>query len=309
MAAVSMFETSSRRRLLVSKERTIMFGRNLIGAIAHSLAMFITIAGAQAFDESKYPDWSGQWTKPSQSDPGNPWDPTKPWGLRQEAPLTPDYQAVFEASIADQALGGPGNNFRVTCLPVGVPRVMTLAGPMEIVMTPKLTYLLFSFSMPRRIYTDGRDWPKSTDRDGEPGLDGYSIGKWIDEDDDGRYDRLDVETRNFDGPRALESSGLPMHEDNQTIVREKIYLDKTNKNFLIDEITIIDNAFTRPWTVIKRYQHHADVRWVENVCEKNNDNILIGKDSYLLSVDGYLMPVKKDQPPPDLRYFKPIPKQ
>jgi len=28
-----------------------------------------------------------------------------------------------------------------------------------------------------------------------------------------------------------------------------------------------------------------------------------GKENYLLSADGYLMPVKKDQPPPDLRYF------
>jgi hypothetical protein len=30
----------------------------------------------------------------------------------------------------------------------------------------------------------------------------------------------------------------------------------------------------------------------------------IGKDDYFASGDGYLMPVKKDQPPPDLRYFK-----
>jgi hypothetical protein len=249
-----------------------MLFRCLLAIIAQSTILFVTPA-ALAFDESKYPDWSGQWTKPSQSDPGNSWDPTKPWGLRQQAPLTPEYQAVFEASIADQALGGPGNSFSVTCLPFGMPRVMTLAHPMEIVITPKVTYVLFAASMPRRIYTDGRDWPKSTDRDGEPGFDGYSIGKWIDENGDGRYDRLEVETRNFDGPRALESSGLPMHEDNETIVKESIYLDKTNKGVLIDEITTIDHAFTRPWTIIKRYQNHADPRWAEHVCTKSNDNI------------------------------------
>jgi len=28
----------------------------------------------------------------------------------------------------------------------------------------------------------------------------------------------------------------------------------------------------------------------------------------MLSADGFLMPAKKDQPPPDLRYFKQSPK-
>jgi hypothetical protein len=32
--------------------------------------------------------------------------------------------------------------------------------------------------------------------------------------------------------------------------------------------------------------------------------VFIGKDGYYVSADGYLMPIKKDQPPPDLRYFK-----
>jgi hypothetical protein len=32
--------------------------------------------------------------------------------------------------------------------------------------------------------------------------------------------------------------------------------------------------------------------------------VQIGKDAYFLSADGLLMPVKKDQAPPDLRYFK-----
>jgi hypothetical protein len=32
---------------------------------------------------------------------------------------------------------------------------------------------------------------------------------------------------------------------------------------------------------------------------------VIGKDDYFLSSDGLLMPAKKDQGPPDLRYFKP----
>jgi hypothetical protein len=37
---------------------------------------------------------------------------------------------------------------------------------------------------------------------------------------------------------------------------------------------------------------------------EENPHLRIGNDSYMLSADGLLMPAKKDQPPPDLRYFK-----
>jgi hypothetical protein len=43
---------------------------------------------------------------------------------------------------------------------------------------------------------------------------------------------------------------------------------------------------------------------MEQDCNENNVNIVIGKENYFLSADGFLMPAKKDQAPPDLRYFK-----
>src|SRR5262244_3117511 len=67
-------------------------------------------------------------------------------------------------------------------------------------------------------------------------------GKWIDEDGDGRYDTLEIETRGFKGPRAIDISGIPLHEDQQTVVKERLYLDKADQNLLRNEITIIDNA-------------------------------------------------------------------
>jgi hypothetical protein len=36
---------------------------------------------------------------------------------------------------------------------------------------------------------------------------------------------------------------------------------------------------------------------------ENNPHVEIEKQGYMLSADGFLMPAKKDQPPPDLRYF------
>jgi len=102
--------------------------------------------------------------------------------------------------------------------------------------------------------SDGRGFPTNQ----EPTFAGYSIGKWIDTDGDGKFDVLEVETRNFKGPRVYDSSGLPLHRDNQSVFKERIYLDKADPNLLHDEITVIDNALTRPWTVDKRFIRDAN---------------------------------------------------
>jgi hypothetical protein len=87
-----------------------MLYRKLIGAIALA-ALAMPIVSAQAFDESKYPDLTGQWNRRIVPGlPGQPsFDQTKPWGFGQEAPLTAEYTKVMEDSLADQAQGGHGN--------------------------------------------------------------------------------------------------------------------------------------------------------------------------------------------------------
>jgi hypothetical protein len=114
-----------------------------------------------------------------------------------------------------------------------------------------------------------------------------------------------VETRNLKGPRSYDSTGLPLHRDNQTVIKERIYLDKADANTLYDEITVIDHALTRPWTITKKYLRNVEKYpvWRETVCAENNHHVVIGTENYFLSAEGYLMPAKKDQPPPDLRYF------
>ena len=101
--------------------------------------------------------------------------------------------------------------------------------------------------------TDGRDWPKGF----EATFAGYSLGKWIDTDGDGRYDVLEVETRDLKGPRAYDGTGLPLHEDNQTVIKERLYTDKADPNIIINEITTIDSALMRPWTAVKKYRRVA----------------------------------------------------
>ena len=236
----------------------MLFRRSaLTVALAAALCAAWTVAFAA--DDSKYPEWRGQWRRPPGV--GIQWDPSKPLGPAQQAPLTAEYQKVFEASMADQRAGGQGGDPTYTCIPPGMPRAMTVVFPMDIIVLPEATYILIEYSnMIRRIYTDGRDWPK----DAEPAFLGYSIGKWVDEDGDGKYDVLEVETRNMTGPRSVDASGLPMHVDNETAVKERIYLDKSNRDLLINEVTTFDKALTRPWTVTKKYVRETkNVMWFE----------------------------------------------
>jgi len=153
--------------------------------------------------------------------------------------------------------------------------------------------------MPRRVHTDGRDWQKEI----APAFNGNSIGKWVDTDGDGQYDLLEIETRGFKGPRVYDPSGIPLHRDNQSIIKERIALDKSDANVMRNEITTIDNALTRPWTVTKIYRRQRNHVMSTSDCNEYNQHVTIGKEIYMLSADGLLMPQKKDQPPPSLRYF------
>jgi hypothetical protein len=179
------FSSASHREIAITG-RIAMLYRSSIWAVSIALAAVLLMAtgGAQASDSAKYPDWKGAWERwvppvsiVSPSDLRTPggqpgFDQTKPWGRGEEAPLIPEYQKVLEDSIADQARGGQGNNFdRARCLPTGMPHMMTF-GPLEFTVTPETTYILIENPRDyRRIFTDGRDWPKWI----EPTYVGYSM--------------------------------------------------------------------------------------------------------------------------------------
>jgi hypothetical protein len=110
------------------------------------VALCIPIAGAVA-EDSKYPDLKGQWNRTF----------VPRWTTGEEkAPLTAEYQKVYEANLADMANGGPGNVPSWYCLPQGMPMMMNAYDPMEVVVTPETTYILISHvnDSYRRIYTD-----------------------------------------------------------------------------------------------------------------------------------------------------------
>jgi len=275
--------------------------RGSICVVLLAAALTAAPAAAQVADLGKYPNLKGQWVRP----PGSP----NNWlQLAGPPPLTPEYQKLWEEIKADLKAGGPGNWPSTFCIPAGMPAMMSLYDPGEIIVTPETTYVLISHNDDsyRRIYTDGRDWPAEA----APTFAGYSIGKWIDEDGDGKYDVLEVETRFLKLPRSYDITGVPFHSDGQAVIKERIYLDKADPNLLHDEITVIDHALTRPWVKKQKATRNRDPRpvWLSDVCAENNPHVRIGDEPYYLSADGKLMPSKKGQQAPDLGYFNPTKK-
>ena len=249
----------------------------------------VVFAAIPAFAQTamKYPDWSGQWERIGSLN----WPP-EGYEKAGPAPLTPEYKAIYDRNLELRAQGILAGDPPATCLPPGMPRVMKMSFPMEIVVTPKITYIIADWeSQVRRIYTDDRDWPKYI----LPEFNGYSIGRWHDENKDGVYDMLSIETRGIKGPRSIDSTGVVLHENDKTIVHEEIRrIDATT---IEDKITTIDDAFTKPWTIQQRYRYNDKPVWVEYVCAEGNRHVKLGDEWYFLNdAEGILEPTREGQP-------------
>src|SRR4051812_30587514 len=97
-------------------------------ALAVGLALISAVASAQ--DERNYPDFTAQW---SRAPAGGQWDPSRPGGLRQQAPLTPEYQALLEAAVKEIVTGDQQFNVQARCYPSGMPRLMIAYEPLEFI--------------------------------------------------------------------------------------------------------------------------------------------------------------------------------
>jgi hypothetical protein len=244
---------------------------------------------ARAAEGVSYPDWSGQWVRIG----GSQFDPARAPARGQEAPLTEEYRSRFEALLRKPPADGVDNSPTALCTPPGMPRAMIAELPMEILIRPGTVYVMLSYLGGfRHIFTDGRSWPAEI----EPGFDGTSIGRW-------QGTELLVETRGLNGPRSFDASGLPLHDDNETLVTERIFLDPADPDMLHDEITTIDHALTRPWQVTRSYRRVRDAAWPEHVCAEEHQRIAIGGEIYTIGSAGRLEPMRAGQPAPDLRYF------
>ena len=203
-------------------------------------------------------DFTGIWENRG----GIGWQQGIPPGAKQNPPLTPEYRKIFERHIANAAAGHPTGDPTAGCLPQGMPRIMTMTYPMEIMMNERQVNIFAEWNgQTRRIFTDGRPLPP--DDEVEVTFNGTSVGHW-------EGDVLVATTVGMRPETNLESSGLP-HSDALT-VKERLWLE--SDTVLKDEITLVDaKAFTKPWTVTKAYHRAAPgAELIEYVCLENQRN-------------------------------------
>jgi hypothetical protein len=201
-------------------------------------------------------DFNGIWINQG----GIGWTPGIPPGAEQKPPLTAQYARIFERHLANAAAGNPTGDVTASCLPPGMPRVMTMTYPMAITMAADHVMIYAEWQeQVRRIFTDGRPLPA----DPEPTFYGESVGHW-----EGNI--LVSTAYGFRADTNMEASGLP--KSDKAIAYERIWL--ADDDTLRDEFTLVDPvAFTKPWTVTKTYKRAPpDFRLMPYVCLENNRN-------------------------------------
>jgi len=164
-------------------------------------------------------------------------DPTKPPGLGQQAPLTPEYQAIFEATLKDRASAGS----RRPDQPVPAARPAADDGaifPVEFVVTYR-SHLLHDRLHDVAPHLHRR--PRLA-KDLLPSFNGYSIANGSTPTATAATTCSKSSPAASKSPRTFEGSGLPLHRDGESVITERIFLDKADENLLHDEVTVIDHA-------------------------------------------------------------------
>src|SRR5436190_624512 len=93
-------------------------------------------------------------------------------------PMTPWAQARFDAAIptlGPRVIAGKENDPILRCNPDGIPKLLGVPQPFEIIQIPDRIIMFFEHNRHwRTIWTDGRKLPDDPD----PSWMGYSVGRW-----------------------------------------------------------------------------------------------------------------------------------
>ena len=168
-------------------------------------------------------------------------------------PLTPAAKALYEQHLAAAAHGDRSFDGVTRCLPPGLPRLMLMSEPFEILQRPKAMYFIHQLNrLPWRAYF-GEKLPEDPD----PLWLGYSVARW-----DGAT--LIVESTGFYDSTVLDDSGLPHSTALRLIEQYRLSADGKHLEALF---TIDDpKTYTRPWTAKAEYVRRPGLEIREEFC-------------------------------------------
>ena len=180
---------------------------------------------------------------------------------KMNPPYKPEWMAEFDAHRKKVAETGVNDGDPTAgCLPPGMPRMMSVVYPMEILLTPgQVTIITEWMGQIRRVYTDGRKHPEDPDAT----YVGHSIGHWD-------KDTLVIDTVAMKGDTRIDQTGMKHSDQIHVIERMRLLDPQTLENQLTLEDPV---AFTQPWTVSRTFRRaKAGEEMREFVCLENNRN-------------------------------------
>jgi len=266
-----------RRRSHNSKRDDIMINNN---RSAKSMGFVIKLAAALSITAMSYGAIAA---KPDERLSGV-WRIKQPIGAvrsldGKELPLNADAARIYREHLADRKRGDTSFDATTWCASAGMPRMLFIDSPFEIVVRPNYVAFLHEWNWWARIVylkgalsaepaagaapvgppppANGRPMLDLSAGSNLPGPMGFSEGHW-------EGDTLVVETTRLSDLTLIDGAGVP-HSDALKLT-EKLKLRSPNE--LQDRIRIEDqNTFTQPWeTVVTYLRQPTDTQIQEDVC-------------------------------------------
>ena len=218
--------------------------RKTLTFLAAGVALAALPALAQA--QAGHPNFTGVWTVTPYSGALKPTD-GKP------IPFKPEMKAAYDKHVAAAKAGDKSWDPAKECLPEGLPRIMTINEPFEIMQRDKAVYFVSQNRVPWKAFF-GEQLPTDPD----PFYMGYSVAKW-------QGKTLVLDSAGFRDITMLDDRGIPHTEQLHLTTSFKLGPDgKTmTATYTIDD----PGAFTRPWTAKASFvKKPASFQVPEEVC-------------------------------------------
>jgi hypothetical protein len=195
-----------------------------------------------------YADLSGVWLEKQNLITFSPKEPLfQPWAAARYKAVKPGYGPHATPDSQDPIL---------SCYPPGVPRIMLIPFPMQIVQLPGQVMMVFEYDhFVRFIDLERRQHPK----DLNPSWLGDSIGHW-------EGDTLVVDTVGLNDKTWIDQVGHPHSGALHVIER----IRRPERDTLVDDITIDDpKAYLKPWSGQQVFALKRGWHLLEYICEDN----------------------------------------
>ncbi len=210
-------------------------------------ALLLAVLGFPAMAMAAPPDLSGVWSIVSAPTTLKTAEGATP-------PLTDAGKKLYEEHLKAVARGDRASFDETTiCLPPGLPRLMLVNKPFELVQRDKVVYFVHQDNrMPRRAYF-GEKLPVDPD----PLYLGFSVARW-----DGNA--LVIDSSGFREGTLLDDSGLPHSAGLKLTERYELSQDgKTlQARFTIDDAQM----YSKPWSAVATYRARPGYEIPEEVC-------------------------------------------